>query len=434
VQSVKWYCLTPWLLLLLASCQKESTGHRESAESPAPVRTKPKPPEPAPDPPKPDPVTLPPSPVAELVAGNWFVAARLEDGSIWWWGHALDAAGQAVPLPLRTPFPEDVISMSAAHGHSYLCMVRAGGTVICRSRLPLMDGRGWGDTWSRSYGIDLTGPLRKIVSVGASEYEGCAIGQDHGVVCWSYMNRLSLLPKGKTRLRIKGIGKVEHLAVGSGHACALNRKKEVWCWGSGNWGELGNPDYTGPTAKLVLDHTRREVSFEGLAGPQPPRRVTGLDRVSGLVAGGSHNCALCEGRAWCWGFNASKQLGDGTHKARARPEPVAGVEDVVELAAGHSTTCARKKNGTVMCWGHDLKSDVLGHDYTTAPYTVPGLDDATMIAVGGIVACAVRKSGAVACWGSNRFGSLGNAVAGASDLTHVRWDIEPSPLPGDRGL
>ena len=53
----------------------------------------------------------------------------------------------------------------------------------------------------------------------------------------------------------------------------------------------------------------------------------------------------------CWGANDAGQLGDGTTQGRARPAPVPGLADVVQIAAGAAHTCARLGDGTVRCWG-----------------------------------------------------------------------------------
>jgi len=56
--------------------------------------------------------------------------------------------------------------------------------------------------------------------------------------------------------------------------------------------------------------------------------VTGLSSgVVAIAAAELHNCAVTSaGAAWCWGYNADGELGDGTTSASATVEEVLGVD------------------------------------------------------------------------------------------------------------
>ena len=88
-----------------------------------------------------------------------------------------------------------------------------------------------------------------------------------------------------------------------------------------------------------------------------------------------------------------------------------------EISAGDSHTCARRENGTVMCWG-DNDAGQLGtgdRDRRRAPADVMNLDDAVSISAGGSHTCALRATGQVACWGSGGAGQLGDGLQTSSD-------------------
>jgi alpha-tubulin suppressor-like RCC1 family protein len=92
-------------------------------------------------------------------------------------------------------------------------------------------------------------------------------------------------------------------------ACALHRGGTVSCWGSNQFGELG-------------DGT--------LAGSESPVQVAGItDAVSlgeSTGAQGNHFCAQRRaGSIVCWGRNNFGQLGDGTTEDRSTPVTVIGV-------------------------------------------------------------------------------------------------------------
>src|SRR5690606_32390556 len=69
------------------------------------------------------------------------------------------------------------------------------------------------------------------------------------------------------------------------HACALEMG-EVWCWGRGDNGELGDG---------------------ALMSSPTPVRVPSLSAVTAVETGGGADeldasCAITGGEVWCWGF------------------------------------------------------------------------------------------------------------------------------------
>lgn len=71
-----------------------------------------------------------------------------------------------------------------------------------------------------------------------------------------------------------------------------------------------------------------------------------------LALGAQHSLVLkADGTVWAFGENASGRLGDGTETGQAYPVRVAGLENVVLVAAGYYHSVALKADGTVFCWG-----------------------------------------------------------------------------------
>ncbi len=129
-----------------------------------------------------------------------------------------------------------------------------------------------------------------------------------------------------------------------------------------------------------------------------------------LSAGESHTCGVTsDHRAYCWGDNASGQLGDGTNTDRTVPTPVKNLTDVAGITAGQDFTCAWTTTGAAWCWGAAAVGQ-LGHGSSWAsnePVAVNLLaDGVTRVSAGALHACAVRN-GEVWCWGSNGTGQLG---------------------------
>lgn len=100
---------------------------------------------------------------------------------------------------------------------------------------------------------------------------------------------------------------VRRIGVGITHSCMLTSGNKVYCWGA-NWlGQLGVGYRTGnknaPQAVLVSDG--------GIPADQ-----TVLD----IGSGANRACAVVSnGRSYCWGYNASGQIGDGTYVDRFAP-------------------------------------------------------------------------------------------------------------------
>src|SRR5262249_48794973 len=118
------------------------------------------------------------------------------------------------------------------------------------------------------------------------------------------------------------------------HTCARKSDGTVWCWGRNAEGQLGIGNLTQKTT---------------------PVQVTSLGTSASQISSGIfHTCARkTDGTAWCWGYNANGQLGDGTMANRTAPVqvPVLGT-GATDLSAGSSHTCARKTDGRLLCWGY----------------------------------------------------------------------------------
>lgn len=137
-------------------------------------------------------------------------------------------------------------------------------------------------------------------------------------------------------------GRVQKLAAAHGHTCALLLTGEVACWGAG----IGAPsaEHVGvPTNALR------------------PQIVPGVAHAIDVAVGASHACALKpDGDVACWGASSYGQLGqlgrDGAESAgsagegeRARAVVVPDVHQVVEIASRVDHTCARRRDGHVLC-------------------------------------------------------------------------------------
>jgi len=172
---------------------------------------------------------------------------------------------------------------------------------------------------------------------------------------------------------------------------------------------------------------------EDTAGPNPS--LAGLAAAvttpvfRQISAGGSHSCGVTpENKAYCWGFNSTGQLGDGTLIDRLHPVPVLGGLAFRNVSAGHDYTCGLTTQGLGYCWGANSEGQ-LGDGTTTwtlTPVAVAGGQRFLQLDVGGRLVCARRDpDGRAYCWGNNTFGQVG-------DGTTVTRRLLPVAVAGGR--
>jgi alpha-tubulin suppressor-like RCC1 family protein len=202
---------------------------------------------------------------------------------------------------------------------------------------------------------------------------------------------------------------VAQVSAGHEHVCARKVDGTVWCWGRNEGGQLG-------------DGTTDGVPCLGWKCRPSPVQVAGLDLVVKIAAGGFHTCAIRVGPTlWCWGDNSGGQLGVGPSPVTAAtPVQVPLPGGVTEVAAGHLHTCARLGDGTLWCWGYNGSGQV--GDGTTDNRFIPvQIDTAgksvTHVSTGDSHTCARTVDGTLLCWGERLYWEAGDGAGSAARLT-----------------
>jgi alpha-tubulin suppressor-like RCC1 family protein len=136
---------------------------------------------------------------------------------------------------------------------------------------------------------------------------------------------------------------------------------------------------------------------DGSAPSDAPSDATPA-RFSSLRAYANQTCAVYAGRPYCWGANASGQLGTTSTANAPVPTPVAvPAGTVVDLTEGDSDGCVIV-DATLYCYGA-----LAG---TSTPTAVPSVTSATAVGAGNGFACAIGDR--VYCWGNaSAAGQLG---------------------------
>lgn len=353
----------------------------------------------------------------------------------------------------NSAFPAGTVQVVGANG--LVWALTSGGTLWYSSN-PSSDA-------ILSFAVDTR--ASGVTAIKAGGFSVCALISDRTVRCF-----LNAPPSTVTT---PSVVNVLDIAVGTQHACALDTVGVVRCWGTASDGTVTpataprsvslpavaqSIDAAGDTTCARLgDNTVACWSRTGVG--VTAARVTGVTSAAQLSVGSAHACVRnFDGTVGCWGSNLNAQLGRGTlGGSDVAAAPVSLLTRAVEVRAGIASTCARRVDGSVRCWGFSIDSydyarlgdgaagarftmtPVLGASSIAAAASSPGafnptfmldtagnvlrIDNTTgrgLVAVPGFgtvrslaVAdhqCAATTGGAVLCQGTNIAGRLGNGT------------------------
>lgn len=173
-------------------------------------------------------------------------------------------------------------------------------------------------------------------------------------------------------------------------ACGVSASGALYCWGTGENGELG------------LGTTVARVTV--------PTLVDSTHRWLAASVGWFDACALSvEGDAWCWGRNNEGELGDGTQVSSSTPVRVAGGHKFVAVESGFGFAIGLTSTGDVYCWGGFRNSlSACGTVGSLLPTRLSALPSLRQFSARVVHACGIAVTGELWCWGRNVGGQLGN--------------------------
>ncbi len=224
---------------------------------------------------------------------------------------------------------------------------------------------------------------------------------------------------------------IQSASVTGGHACVIQGAGgNVLCVGRNILGQLGRGP--GTIAEQVVDYAPVIID----ATTTPPTELTGALQVAIAM---TFSCARTATDVYCWGNDASDQMGDANETTAScalsatdirdcAPDPrvVGGTADplgeVAEIAIAGSHACAIQSApgtpGPVVCWGDNRlaqsgqpRPDEMTNESLDTPMTVPGLANVVQIALSGGNGYALHTDGTISAWGFNDRGQLGDGSA-----------------------
>ena len=305
--------------------------------------------------------------VTTISAGEYYTCATAEGQAYCWGTNDHGQLGDNTTTNHLTPervegelaSKSNVTSISASQ--SSTCAV-ADARAYC-----------WGANWWGQLGIGTTdqqlvpialvGDLigKTVTSITAGNTHTCAIA-DGSVYC-SGSNWYRQLGTGTddemelTPLPVIGLpAGTTRVDSANGFSCAV-AAGAVYCWGGNGNGQVGDGTTAWratPTAVggLLVGQTATDVSVDSY-----------------------HACAAASGVAYCWGLNGSSQLGDGTTTSSYLPREVVrtGVladQNVAVVDAAVNGTCAIAA-GSVYCWGNNASGQLGDGSTTNSEVPVP---------------------------------------------------------------
>src|ERR1039457_150806 len=351
------------------------------------------------------------------------------------------------------PAPQAALAASQAASHGAGALITAGSFHSCA----IESGKAycWGDNRSGQLGdggtvsnssvpvaVKTSGVLagRTLTQITADGYHSCVLDAAGAAYCWGD-NGTGQLGNGKASdssvpvaVDTSGVlagQALTQITAGWYDTCALDASGAAYCWGYNADGELGDGKAGDSSVPVAVDTS-------GVMAGRDLRQVR---------AGWIDACAADTAAApYCWGYSADGELGTG--KASDSSVPVAvdtsGVlagRAITQVTAGWYSSCALDAAGAAYCWGYNADGE-LGNGSTVGS-TVPVAVDTsgvlagrtlTQVSAGTYSACAVDAAGAPYCWGANSWGQLGDNAATQSLVPVLAGPQAPASvtaIPGD---
>jgi alpha-tubulin suppressor-like RCC1 family protein len=309
----------------------------------------------------------------------------------------------------------DYFENSIASGDEHTCLLLDGGDVACWGSNTYGQLGNGGTTERLSPTLtSQIGQGSPAISVSAGRYHSCALNENGEVYCWGGGWK-GMIGDGNTSDRssptlVQNLGRpAVDISTGEDFSCAVLDNGSVKCWGANSYGQLG-----------IGNGNQNNQLYPAYTVPLAP----GKSAVS-ITSGYSHTCVLLDnGQIACWGDNSGGQLAIASTSVIWSPTVVNNLpfgRDVISLSAGAAHTCAVLDDGVLMCWGSggNGRLGIWPTAYQTSTPTQVSRQNvnqgAQSVSAGGLHTCALMNDSSVACWGYGDYGQLGNG--GTNDLS-----------------
>lgn len=239
--------------------------------------------------------------------------------------------------------------------------------------------------------------------VSAGYNYSCGLADDGAALCWGTRQygrlgdgvRVNIFAIQRPQTVLGGLS-FATISAGNGTTCGVTTGGAAYCWGRDHWGQLGNG---------------------GGSDVNVPTAVSGSRQFIAISTFETSTCAIeAGGAAWCWGDNRAGQLGTGGTTGSSVPVPVSGGLQFKALDVGTSRACGVTTGGAMYCWGsnsdHALGTGKTSTELASSPVPVLVTGGITWkaVSVGVRHTCGLAADGKAYCWGLNSDARLGNGT------------------------
>ena len=196
----------------------------------------------------------------------------------------------------------------------------------------------------------------------------------------------------------EGATTTPQIEEGEGFTLILKEDGTVWAVGRNDIGTCAQGDTTNRKTPVQIKINAN----------------TYLTNVVKITAMRSQAMALTsDGEVYSWGFNSSGVLGLGDTTTRTYATKVKGVggngylENIIDIAIGHSYAFAVDKDGYVYGWGNGECYELLKNGTSYTPVKLNNVSNFICISIGYGDIGAIKANGETWTWGYNGYGEMG---------------------------
>lgn len=327
----------------------------------------------------------------------------------------------SLPYPLESfvPTGEWIVSISAGTRNS-MCCTNTGDVYVWGSNKFNLLASPKSEDEKAERPRKLSG-LKDVVEVSVGDCSAAALTRDGQLYTWGFPGSFAWGsgPLGRTeaedaktpsKAKVGGNEdiRLKQISTGAQHMMGLGLDGEVWIWGKGASGVMGdgkNLDRTLPVPVVYLLDTN----------------VTAKQ----VACGSNFNLVLdTNGLAYAWGGNERGQLGLGggfSMDLESVPRPIEHLakEKLVQISAGVSHAAAVTDNGEVYMWGYSV---------WTEPHKMTALQGKRVIktACGNNFTFALTDTGELYTWGKSMFVARTGALGLGDNGRHAQPELLPT--------
>jgi alpha-tubulin suppressor-like RCC1 family protein len=260
--------------------------------------------------------------------------------------------------------------------------------------------------------------LKDVVEVSAGDCSSAALTKDGKLFTWGFPGSFTWssgalgrpeTEDSKTPGRVHVGGgediRLKQIASGAQHMMGLGLDGELWIWGKGANGVMGD----GKNLDRAL--------------PVPIVFLLDTDvKVKQIACGSNFNLVVdTNGHAYGWGGNERGQLGLGGGfsmdlESVPRQIELLANEKIVHISAGMSHAAAVTENGEVYMWGYSV---------WTEPHKMTALHGKRVIktSCGNNFTCALTDTGELYAWGKSMFVARTGALGLGDNSRHAQPEL-----------